>query len=193
MAKFKDAFTRTMGHEGGYVKDADDLGGETYRGISRKFNPGWVGWTRVDRAKRRRGFPGNLAPDAALQAGVEAFYKQHYWDKFQGDAIANQAIANEMFDTGVNMGVVRAVEFLQRGLNVLNRNEKLYRDLVPDGAFGPKTLAALRAYLKKDKADLLLKIMNVLQGMHYIEFMNKSPVQEKFARGWFKRVELNVS
>ena len=54
-------------------------------------------------------------------------------------------------------------------------------------------LAALRAYLKKDKPDLLLKIMNVLQGMHYIEFMTKSPVQEKFARGWFKRVELSAS
>lgn len=193
MAKFKDAFSRTMGHEGGYVKDTDDLGGETYRGISRKFNPGWAGWSRIDRAKRQRGFPKNLDRDASLQVDIEAFYKQHYWDKFQGDSIARQAIANEMFDTGVNMGVVRAVGFLQRALNVLNRNEKLYRDLVADGLFGPKTLAALRAYLKKDKADLLLKIMNVLQGMHYIEFMDKSPVQEKFARGWFKRVTLNVT
>jgi len=37
---------------------------------------------------------------------------------------------------------------------------------------------------------ILLKIMNVLQGMHYISYMNKSPVQEKYARGWFGRVSL---
>lgn len=190
MADFGTAYALTMVHEGGYAKDADDLGGETYRGISRKFNPGWAGWTRIDQTKRRRGFPASLGRDAALQAAVQAFYKQHYWDKFQGDAIPSQPIANELFDTGVNLGIARAVEFLQRGLNVLNRNQKLYRDLVPDGLFGRKTLAAVRAYLKNDKPDLLLKIMNVLQGMHYIEFMTKSPVQEKYARGWFRRVAI---
>jgi lysozyme family protein len=190
MADFEKAYRETMGHEGGYAKDADDLGGETYRGIARKFNPGWSGWPKIDKAKRGRGFPTSLDRDAALQADVAAFYKRHYWDKFQGDAIPNQAIAAELFDTGVNMGIARAVEFLQRALNVLNRNEKLYADLVPDGLFGPKSLAAIRAYLKNDKPDLLLKILNVLQGMHYIDVMTKSPIQEKYARGWFKRVEI---
>ncbi|HJW82561.1 MAG TPA: putative peptidoglycan-binding domain-containing protein, partial [Acidiferrobacterales bacterium] len=64
-------------------------------------------------------------------------------------------------------------------------------DLVTDGVFGPKSLAALRAYLKKDKPDYLLKILNVLQGMHYIEFMTRSPLQEKFARGWLNRVTID--
>ena len=160
MADFGKAYKVTMGHEGGYAKDADDLGGETYRGVSRKFNPGWAGWAKIDRAKRQRGLPASLDRDATLQTDVAAFYKQHYWDRFQGDAIPSQAIAEELFDTGVNMGIARAVEFLQRGLNVLNRNEKLYSDLVADGMFGPKTLTAVRTYLKTDKADLLLKILN---------------------------------
>ena len=190
MANFGKAYQTTMDHEGGYAKDADDLGGETYRGIARKFNPGWAGWAKIDKAKRNRGFPSSLDRDTTLQADVAAFYKQHYWDKFQGDAIPNQAIAHELFDTGVNLGIARAVEFLQRALNVLNRNEKLYAALVPDGLFGPKSLAAIRAYLKTDSPEMLLKILNVLQGMHYIDFMTKSPVQEKYARGWFKRVEI---
>ena len=125
MANFGKAYQATMGHEGGYSKDADDLGGETYRGIARKFNPGWTGWAKIDAAKRTRGFPTSLDRDTALQNDVSAFYKQHYWDKFQGDAIPNQAIADELFDTGVNLGIPRAVEFLQRALNTLNRNEKL--------------------------------------------------------------------
>jgi hypothetical protein len=30
--------------------------------------------------------------------------------------------------------------------------------------------------------------MNILQGMHYINYMQKSPIQERFARGWLERV-----
>jgi hypothetical protein len=38
--------------------------------------------------------------------------------------------------------------------------------------------------------EVLLKIMNVLQGMHYLNFIKQSPIQERFARGWFSRVSL---
>jgi len=30
----------TLAHVGGYVKDPHDAGGETYKGIARRFNPG---------------------------------------------------------------------------------------------------------------------------------------------------------
>jgi len=191
MANFKEAFELTLGHEGGYVKDPEDRGGETYKGVARRYNPGWPGWVRIDKAKKQRGFPKALQADQALQTEVAAFYRSHYWDKFQGDSIPVQAIANELFDTAVNLGVARVIEFFQRALNVLNRNGVLYADLVTDGVFGPKSLAALRAYLKKDKPDYLLKILNVLQGMHYIDFMTRSPLQEKFARGWLNRVTID--
>jgi len=35
MAKFNLAFSKMLFHEGGYVNDPDDLGGETYKGIAR--------------------------------------------------------------------------------------------------------------------------------------------------------------
>jgi len=190
VADFDQALAITLAHEGGYVKDPVDRGGETYKGVARRFNPDWPGWTRIDRAKRSRRFPKNLDRDTALQLEVATFYEQHYWAKFQGDALPDQGVANELFDSAVNLGVGRAVEFLQRGLNALNRNGALYADLAVDGAFGPRSLAALRAYLKKDNAVPLLTVLNVLQGMHYIEIMTQSPAQEKFARGWLRRVQL---
>lgn len=191
MAQFEQALRRTLAHEGGYVKDPDDPGGETYKGIARRYHPRWAGWTRIDRARRARNFPRSLEKDATLQTMVAAFYREHYWDRLQGDAVAVQAIANDLFDTAVHLGVTRAVEFLQRALNVLNRNEKLYKDLVVDGIIGPRTLDALRAYLEKDSPALLRKLVNVLRGMHYIERMEKSPSPEKYARGWFKRVSID--
>jgi len=193
MANFNPAFKRTLVHEGEYVSDPRDRGGETYKGIARRRHPGWEGWARIDKAKRRRGFPASLRSDAALQAEVGNFYRRTFWEPLQGDALPDQAIAEELFDSAVNMGLTRATEFLQRALNVLNRGGKLYADLVVDGDLGSKTLAALHAYLKKDPAELLLKVLNVLQGAHYIQLMTQSPVQEAFARGWFKRVEIDVA
>jgi lysozyme family protein len=194
MAIFAEAFEKTAAIEGGYVFDPDDAGGETYKGISRRFNPSWGGWVKIDEVKkanpRKRKFDNIFDQDDALQQEVKLFYKQSYWDRFWGDDIPVQEIGEELFDTGVNLGVRRAVRFLQEGLNLLNRNQKNYVDILEDGLFGRNTLKALNAYLKKDDTSVLLKIMNIFQGMHYIEYMRKDPVQEKYARGWLKRVKL---
>ena len=194
MAIFDKAFEKTAAIEGGYVLDPDDAGGETYKGISRRFNPSWGGWDKIDEVKkanpRKRKFDNIFDQDDALQQEVKLFYKQSYWDRFRGDDIPVQEIGEELFDAGVNLGVRRAVRFFQEGLNLLNRNEKNYVDIVEDGLFGGNTLKALNAYLKNDDISVLLKVMNIFQGMHYIEYMRKDPVQEKYARGWLKRVKL---
>ena len=194
MGNFNEAFEKTAAIEGGYVFDPDDAGGETYKGISRRFNPSWKGWDRIDEIKRansrKKKFGKVFEQDESLQKEVLLFYKEAYWDKFWGDEIPVQEVAEELFDTGVNMGVRRAVGFLQEGLNLLNRNQKNYADIFEDGLFGRNTLNALEAYLKIDDLSYLLKVMNILQGMHYIEYMRKSPTQEKYARGWLKRVKV---
>jgi lysozyme family protein len=190
MADFDKAYGITMAHEGGYVDDPDDAGGETYKGISRQYNPSWMGWDIIDEYEDDDDFPQCLDDDYELQDWVEEFYKEHYWDVNRLDEIDSQMIATEMFDTGVNMGVRRAAKFLQTALNYLNRNERNYRDLVVDGIIGPATFNALDYVLGHGDEDILMTIMNVLQGQHYLNYMTKSPTQEKYARGWFKRVAL---
>jgi len=180
MANFDEAFDKTMGHEGGYVNDPNDAGGETYRGIARAYNPQWEGWNFIDDTKPN-------IDDDQLDPYVRIFYEERYWDVNRLDDFP-QSIANEMFDTGVNMGIGRAAKFLQECLNYLNRNGSLFDDLVVDGAIGPASLNAV-AKTSKDE-DILLTMLNVCQGRHYMEYMKKSPTQEKYARGWFKRVIL---
>ena len=87
------------------------------------------------------------------------------------------------------MGVSRAVSFLQEGLNLLNRNQRDYADINQDGRFGPITLATLEQFLgsKNNGSGILIKLLNVLQGMHYVEYMRWRPSQEKYARGWLRR------
>lgn len=196
MANFDSAFAITAAHEGGYSDDPVDVGGETYRGISRRFNPSWQGWKIIDDLKDDHGagrqFRSQMADHPELNEMVKHFYKSQYWDRFWGDNIPDQQIAEELFDTGVNMGVSRGVTFLQESINLLNRNQQNYSDIVEDGVFGPSTLGALETCLASENNDsaYIMKIMNVLQGMHYIDYMKSKPSQEKYARGWLKRVSI---
>jgi lysozyme family protein len=189
MANFIEAYNITMKNEGGYVNDTADVGGETYKGISRKYNPFWSGWVIVDEYKSKPGFPSTAYNDANLNSEVREFYKASYWDVNLLDEFPSQKISNEMFDTAVNMGVGRAGKFLQKALNLLNKNGAVYPDIAEDGSVGTNTLKALNSYLAYKDESFIYKIMNILQGMHYIEYMTQSPTQEKFAFGWMERIE----
>lgn len=190
MANFISAFNITMKNEGLYSNDRDDIGGETYKGISRIYNPSWEGWRIIDKLKRKNNFHEEISKSKRLNDLVMLFYRQMYWDKLLLDNINDQQIAEKLFDISVNMGTYRSSLFLQQALNFLNRNEKLYPDLVEDGIIGRKTLSSLDIYLKQDDYSFLLKILNLLQGNHYLNFMRKSPRQEKFARGWLNRITI---
>jgi len=85
----------------------------------------------------------------------------------------------------VNLGKSRTKKMLQKALNVLNRNERDYEDLVVDGILGNKTFNAYRIVNKHN----LLKTLGGLQFMHYYQLAESgSKGQEKFFNGWLKRV-----
>lgn len=189
MADFDAAYSRTAAIEGGYVHHPRDRGGETYRGISRRRHPHWSGWRAVDAAKPEADFPAVLERSRRLARAVKHFYRVNYWDRFRGDQIPDQSVADELFDTAVNMGVATAVRFLQRSLNLLNRDEKNYTDIVVDGVCGEQTLTTLATLLALDrKPGNLLCLMNVLQGARYVDLVRRHPDQEEFIRGWLKRL-----
>ena len=119
MATFDDAYKRVIKSEGSYVCDSDDSGGETYKGISRRYNPKWEGWDIIDKYKRSyRGKPLSKVLDAddRLEDMVKELYKTNYWDIFELDNIPSQPIAYQMFDTCVNCGPASAVRFAQASL-----------------------------------------------------------------------------
>ena len=96
-------------------------------------------------------------------------------------------LAAELFDTGANMGPAVAATFLQRALTALNRNGKDYPDLVPDGRIGPRTLAALDAFLKargRSGEAVILRAIEALQGERYLRLAERRPANEAFLYGW---------
>jgi lysozyme family protein len=87
------------------------------------------------------------------------------------------------------MGASTAIGFLQRALNALNRNGADYPDIIIDRSIGPDTLRALAAFLTKrgpQAEGVLTKIIDALQGAHYVRLAEARPAQEAFLYGWIK-------
>jgi len=170
-----DAYVETLiGREGGYVNNPDDRGGETIWGITAAVAREW-------------GYRGSMRDMPRETA--KAIYRSRYWTAPRFDKVAelNPLIAEELLDTGVNMGPAVAVTFLQRALNVLNRKGADYADIAVDGRIGPATLGALAAYLRKRGAageSVMMKALNGLQAARYIELCEKREANETFGFGW---------
>ena len=93
---FDEAFERLLGHEGGYVNNPRDPGGETKYGISKRSYPGEdIAGLTLDRAK--------------------AIYAHDYWGPAGCGAVPDAA-RFDLFDMAVNSGVSAAVKTLQRAV-----------------------------------------------------------------------------
>jgi len=183
MSDFLTAFKETMNTEGTYANDPADNGGETYAGVSRKNWPAWGGWVVIDELRHTPNFPECLDQNKSLQEFVQNFYYVSFWMVLGLNQIESQPIATELFDLGVNCGTATAATFLQRSLNVLNKDQKFYQDLTVDGSVGSNTLIAVS---KANEMDLLRCIVS-LQGARYISICEKNGTQEKFMAGWIRR------
>lgn len=129
MANYRESILDILLTEGGYANDPDDLGGETYRGISRKFWPNWKGWVIIDARKEDPNFPRILENSQLLMDAVIEFYDINFWDKIGGDKISNQSIADLLVDSAVNEGIVPAVKRAQ-GIVGLPQTGKVTDELI---------------------------------------------------------------
>lgn len=94
MSLFDQAVRSVLKHEGGYVNDPADPGGETKYGITKRSYP--------------------ALDIACLTVGdAIAIYRRDYWDRIHGDELPS-GLAYFLLDTAVNLGVVQAVRYLQR-------------------------------------------------------------------------------
>lgn len=194
METFERAFKATILHEtsGDKVTDNNrfDPGGFTYYGIARNRWPRWKGWNVVEQDVKTYGRPRTIEENPFLGEAVRAFYRTEFWFAGNLERIAAQSpsVAMELFDTGVNIGIGAAGLMLQRALNLMNRRGTLWQDIKVDGAVGPITLATLSVCLAKRGERLLYRVLNFMQGKHYIDLMEAVPDKFEEFIGWFERV-----
>jgi lysozyme family protein len=163
--------------EGGeFTDDPKDSGGATK----------W-GWTRAAYSKMGMKKPLELL---TRSEAIGLYYQRFVINSgYQHLLPISVPIMEEMVDTAVNSGEVRAGTFLQRCLNALNNEQKLYLDVKVDGMVGNATRAALIKYLGSRKEDgelILMRALNCLQGAFYIELCEGRPKDERFVYGWLR-------
>lgn len=172
MADFAPALQRVLLHEGGYVNDPDDPGGETYKGIARKMNSKWDGWVLIDILKKQSGFPANLDKDSDLQVKIKNFYEVNYWDTIKGDDIQNQEVATSIFDFAVNAGVTTSASLAQMVVGA-----KI------DGVIGDKSVTSINSF----NPEHFLASFTVAKIARYIAIIKKRPTSQKYLYGWVRR------
>lgn len=181
MSAFLSAWSKTGREEGGYANNSNDSGGSTNWGIT-------------ERIARAHGFEGDMRDLTRDSARLIA--KSQYWDLMRLDDVAELSvpIAEEMFDTGFNAGQATVVKFLQRFLNVANRQKRDYPDMLVDGLMGRVSVATLATYLSSRGAAgevVALRALNCLQGAFYIELAERREKDEEFLFGWLlNRVQM---
>ena len=111
-----DAFDKVIGHEGGYVNDQNDPGGETKYGIS------------------KRSYPDEDIAGMTLTRAKE-IYKRDYWDKCKCGELPHP-LDFVTFDAAVNSGCGRAAKWLQQAIP----------GVTVDGIIGKQTLTTAKVF-----------------------------------------------
>jgi lysozyme family protein len=116
-------------------------------------------------------------------------YLARYWTEpgFSLVHLHHEALAVRLADFGVMAGPGTAAKQLQRCLNVLNRGGSDYQEVQVDGGIGPKTIAAIKAFLKLRGADgcrVLLGMVAAMQSVYLVELAERRPKDEAYQFGW---------
>jgi lysozyme family protein len=158
---FDECLNMLLAHEGGFSNHSQDPGGMTNLGVTKAVYEAWVGHP-VDEKKMRALTPADVAP----------LYRKKYWNVVRGDEL-QAGLDYTIFDYAVNSGNGRAIKALQSCVGV-----------PADGAFGPKTFAAVAQFKDHGTRSLIEEIHD--ERLNFLKGLKTWPV---FGRGWERRVK----
>lgn len=158
MTRFAECLPLILKHEGGYVDHPKDPGGATSLGVTIGTLSDWLGR------------PASKAEVKALTvAKVAPIYEARYWRAAGCDRLP-KGLDYAVFDFAVNSGPGRAVKVMQSAAGV-----------VPDGAVGPKTLAAVE---RVGAAEMVRRVQQRREN-----FLRSLGAFRTFGKGWMRRVD----
>ncbi|MFD1103728.1 glycoside hydrolase family 108 protein [Sphingobium olei] len=165
----------TIGLEGGYVNDKRDPGGETNKGVTKKeaVSYGYTG-------------PMRTIPDEV----VHSIYYENYLigPGYEPLLKLDVAVAQELFDTTVNMGPARPGRFFQESINEICPTVKLK----VDGKVGPATIAGFARCQRTLLCLAMIPRLDAKQLAEYDRLVRVNPRLKVFHRGWINNRIGNV-
>lgn len=171
---FQYAYRILLKHEGNYCHHPDDKGGETYRGITKRYNLHWYGWKYVDKTRNKKW--NTEVPQANFWA------QDHYltiWVREGFDEIEDRQLAAYLFDYRVN--AFTGPREIRKVLNevglCLPISNKFDAELAGCVNVAPKWLLKNRLEYHRSK--------------HYKRLAYKDHTQRKFLKHWLQRTKFS--
>lgn len=155
---FETAVEFVLNHEGKYVNDVDDDGGETKYGIS------------------KRSYPNLDIKNLSIQK-AKKIYRKDFWEGQNYKKIKNDDLAVKIFDLSVNVGPKRANKLIQRALRAVNIKVQ------EDGVLDDIIICLIN---ESDSTDLLAALKSEA-ACYYRTIVNTKPKRAKFLNGWLNR------
>ena len=166
MADINKLASKLFRWEGGFVNDPSDRGGATNMGVT------IATWRKVGSDKDGDGDID--LDDIRLLSWEDAtiVLQNYYWDRWAGDLILNQEVADILVDwvwASGKWGII----IPQRILGV-----------VPDGVVGPMTLAKLNSV----NPGIFLYKVYTARVLFLQSLVKHDPTQARFIHGWLRRL-----
>lgn len=159
MNNFNHAIEIVLKHEGGYVNNPNDPGGETKYGISKRSYPNLeIKKLTIDQAKE--------------------IYHNDWWIKYRYNQIIDIEVATKIFDISINIGPANMHRILQRSVNFVS-----YTNLKVDGIIGPMTINATN----NSDFDILLEEIKHQTAEYYYFLVKRNNKLREFLFGWLNR------
>jgi lysozyme family protein len=166
MSNFERAFAFTVGNEGGYVNNPNDIGGPTKYGITISTLSSWL--NRKASADDVKNMPLSTA---------HVIYETRYWKPVGCDRIESPEIAICMFDFCVLRGAYIPSLYAQTICNHFGGS------LVTDGKIGPKSIEAINCLSPKE----FIPDFSAMAEEGFREIVRNNPSQQVFLQGWINR------
>ena len=167
---FEKAMEIVFRHEGGYVNDPDDPGGETKYGISKRSYP-------------------ELDITGLTKEEAKEIYKRDWWNKYKFCRLPGE-VGIKIMDLAINIGAKPAIKILQEaGNNVVPKDDPrdYLSNLEVDGIIGDLTIFRIYDVFHDYNRNLIDQI-RLLAIKRYIDIIERNPIQIKYLKGWIKRV-----
>ncbi len=136
-AAFEKATERCLGHEGGYVNNPADPGGETNWGISKRSYP-------------------HLNIKELTRDDAKKIYFVDFWTEINADRLP-ASVAYQLYDFAINSGIETAIRKLQRAIGVADDG---YWGPISQGTVDGMTETDLIMLLLAERLDFMSRLKN---------------------------------
>jgi hypothetical protein len=192
-ASFETTYSLIREWEGNYVNHPNDKGGKTYGGITKRYNPDWVGWKYIDNKSLQRHDKVEEAEHWVMDFYLTIWVKEGFY------LLRDQTLANALFDLRVHTSKRSTINIINRTLNLMKLDNIIHMDgewvaqlELIDKWYEYNLPPAYNDVNYDNVTDHFLLNLKQLRMNHYVNIVNRDSTQQVFMKGWMRRLNNTI-